>query len=213
MPHRFFYVYEIKGDINEYFSLSDFYSPIKIDGTEFTLKFKEPKIIESMIQPYYFNNQREIMGNIMFQNRSVPFKVRLKSRLVFVETSFQREKMKILKFFNKFFKSIFQNDVKIDLFTPSNEDEKDFICNTAKYDDFKVFMDDKIVRRCETDEDLCEGLMKDMELIEATLNLKIKNRLITFYYYGNAIQFPHPHDEDIEGVIQTLENTMIVQAK
>jgi len=206
MSHKFFYVYEVKGDINEFNIFNE--SPIEIDGTPFNLVLKGSKQINSLIRPYNFNEQEEIEGDIRFKNRKVPFKIRSKSKLLFVETSFQREKLKILKFLNNKFQNL-----EIDLFTPSNEEEKTFICNTAEYDDFKVFMDDKIVRRGETNEDLCEGLMKDMELIEATLHLKIQERLITFYYYGNAIQFPHPKEEDIEGVIQTFENTMIVEAK
>lgn len=214
MSHRFFYVYEIKGDINELYkdlngeinSFND--SPIKIDGTEFSFKFKEPKIIESMIQHYYFNNQEEILGNIDFKNRSIPFKIRSESKLLFVETPFQREKLIILKFFNNAFKNF-----EIELFVPNNEEEKDFICNTAKYEDFKVFIGDKIVRYGETEEDLCEGLMNDMELIEVTLSLDFHNHSIMFYYYGYAIQFPHLKDEEIEGVIQTFENSMIAQSK
>lgn len=55
--------------------------------------------------------------------------------------------------------------------------------------------------------------MSDMELIEATLYLNIFHKQITFYYYGNAIQFPHQEEDDIEGVIQVFENTMIAQSK
>jgi len=214
MPHRFFYVYEIKGDSNLFsMSLENILSvldesPSTIDGKEFIFKIEDLKTIESLIHPYYFENQKEIIGKIYFNNREVPFKIRPQSKLLFVETPHHREKLMILQIFNNKFRNL-----DIDLFAPNNEEEKEFICNTATYDDFKVFMDDKIVRKSDVDEDLCDGLMSNMELIEATLRLNIHDHIITFYYYGNAIQFPHSEEKDIEGVIQTFENTMMAQAK
>lgn len=207
MSHKFFYVYEVKGNINE---LNINESPVDIDGTQFHLSLKKPKRIKSFIHPhpYYFNDQKEIRGDIEFKDRVVPFKIRSKSKLLFVETSYQREKLKILKFFQDKFK-----DFEIETFVPTDEEEKDFVCNIANPSSFKVFINDKIVRSDETDRDLCSGLMSDMELIEATLYLNIFHKQITFYYYGNAIQFPHQEEDDIEGVIQVFENTMIAQSK
>lgn len=205
MSHRFFYIYEVKGDINEK-AFNE--SPIEIDGSNFNLKLEETKTVESFISPYYFNNQKEIRGNIIFNDEPIPFTLRSKSKLIFVETSYQWEKLKILKFFNTKFK-----EFEIDLFIPTNEEEKDFVCNTTEISDFKVFIDNEIVHRSETKKELCDGLMSDMELIEATLDLTIKNKKITFYYYGSAIQFPHPKEEEIEVVIQSFENAMMAPAK
>lgn len=207
MVHKFFYVYSVKGDLNE---LSEFNeSPVEIDGTRFNLNLERPKSIKSVIQPYYFNHQKEINGNIQFKDRSVPFKVRSKSKLLFVETPYQREKLKILKFFNNKFKNF-----EIETFVPTDEEERDFVCNTTKYSSFKVFIDNEIVHSDETTRGLCTGLMEDMELIEATLYLTIHDKKITFYYYGDAIQFPNQRkEEDIEGVFQAFENTMMAPAK
>lgn len=207
MSHRFFYVYELKGDIDEIGLFDE--SPIEIDGIEFNLSLKEVKPVKSIIQHYSFNNQKEIEGNIYFKNRLVPFKIRSGSRLLFLETPFKREKLKVIKFFNNKF-----NNIEVESFVPTDEEEKDFVCNMTKPSSFKVFIDDKIVRSSdENNLDLCSGLVNNMELIEATLFLSIHNKEITFYYYGNAIQFPHPSEEEIEGVIQTFENTMMAPAK
>lgn len=40
MSHKFFYVYEVKGNINE---LNINESPVDIDGTQFHLSLKKPK--------------------------------------------------------------------------------------------------------------------------------------------------------------------------
>lgn len=210
MPHKLFYVYEFDGDAEELLQEVNTFDerPVEIDGTYFNLVLKGFKHVKSIINPYYFNDQEEVEGFVKFKNRSVPFKLRSKSKLLFVETPYQKEKIKILKFFNNKFKNF-----NIGLFVPNNEEEKDFVCNTTKYSFFKVFIDNQIVNSDETNRDLCTGLMTDMELIEATLYIKIHNKNITFYYYGNAIQFPPVEDEDIEGVIQAFENTMIAQAK
>lgn len=206
MSHKLFYVYEIKGDINELNKSNN--SPIEIDGTQFSLCLKQPKHVDSIIPHYYFEDQEEIKGHVLFKNRKVLFKIRSKSKLLFVETKYQREKLIIPKFFNNKFKNF-----EIESFTPTDEEEKEFVCKTAKYSSFKVFIDDKVIHSEETNRDLCKGLMEDMELIEATLDITIQNEEITFYYYGNAIQFPHLEDYEIEGVIQAFENTMSAPAK
>jgi len=205
MSHRFFYIYEVKGDINEN-TFNE--SPIEIDGLNFNLKLEEPETVESFIDPYYFNNQKEIKGNVIFNGEPIPITIRSKSKLIFVETPYQWEKLKILKFFNTKFK-----EFEIDLFIPTNEEEKDFLCSATEISDFKVFIDNEIVHRSETKKELCDGLMSDMELIEATLDLTIQNKKITFYYYGSAIQFPHPKEDEIELVIQSFENAMMAPAK
>lgn len=215
MPHKFFFVYEIKGDINKLALPHEkgLYNPIstEIEGTKFKLNLKKPVKIESMIDHYFFKNQEEINGEIQINDKSrlIPFKLRSKSRLLFLETPYPREKLKIVNFFDHKF-----DNLRLESFVPTNEEEVNFICKTAKLSSFKVFIDDEIVRSDETEEDLCKGLMENMELIEVTLDIKIKDENVTFYYYGNAIQFPHQkHEENIEGVIQAFENTMMAPAK
>ena len=121
--------------------------------------------------------KKEINGNIILDDEdSVYFKIRLKSKLLFIETPYQREKLKIIKFFNKIF-----NNIELESFVPTTEDEIDFICNTAKFSSFKVFIDDEIVRsNSKTNADLCAGLNKNMELIEVILDIPIRNKLSRF---------------------------------
>lgn len=209
MPHRFFYVYEVKGDISELESANE--NPMELEGTEFKLNLNKREKIQSVIKNYFFDNQEEIEGNVEIKDmeRLVPFKIRSRSKLLFVETPFQREKLEIINFFNHISKNL-----ELETFVPTNKEEVDFICNAASFSSFKVFINNEIVRSEETTENLCDGLMKNMELIEVTLNINIKNKKVTFYYYGNAIQFPNQkQEEDIEGVIQAFENTMMAPAK
>lgn len=209
MPqHKLFYVYEIKGNIDD---LEHFDKKFKeIGGTEFQLLLNKPEKIKSIIPDYLFLDQEEIKGNVIIKDmeRLVPLKIRSKSRLLFIETPIQREKIEIINFLN----NISQN-LQLETFVPTNREEVDFICNASELSSFKVFIDNEIVRSDETTEDLCKGLLKDMELIEVTLNMHINEKIVTFYYYGNAIQFPNPKQEDIEGVFQTFENTMMASAK
>jgi hypothetical protein len=207
MVRKFFYLFKVKGDIPQIEDIDE--SPLEIDGTKFQLNFKKNEMIRSLIENYFFNNQTVIGGNVTINDdNSVPFKIRSKSKLLFIETPYPREKLRILKFFNNKFKKL-----NIETFIPSNKYEMEFICKTAKLSSFKVFIDDKIVRSEETDKDICNDLKQNMEIIEATLDIPIKNKDVTFYYYGNAIQFPNQESIEIEGVIQTFENTMIAHAK
>jgi hypothetical protein len=203
-------VYEVKGNINELDQVNE--NPMEIDETKFKLNLDKREKIKSIIPNYCFYDQEEIKGKIEIKNdiqRLVPFKIRSQSKLLFIETPFQREKLKIINFLDRIFENL-----ELETFVPTNRAEVNFICHTANFTSFKVFIDNEIVRSNETDKDLCEGLMKDMELIEVTLNMDINNENVTFYYYGNAIQFPsYEQDKDIEGVIQVFENTMMTPSK
>ena len=153
-----------------------------------------------------FTHLDEFEGDILIENTNstIPFKIRLKSGFIFMETDFPIKKVSAVKILNYILNK------HLIRFIPFYEDEFNFICNIADNYDSKFFFDGDIVHDEKLEKQYCKKELKeDYSLFEAYLELKHDDSKIPLYYYGDAIQFPpRVSKEDIEYAIQTFENVM-----
>lgn len=209
----FYFIYKFNDEVE----LEEILSKMKnlatysiFDELPFRLYPKEPTKINQKFQNYKFNGQDEIDGFIAFDNLNndysseIPFKIRIKSKFIFIETDFEMKKAKTAKALNKTLNK------ELIRFIPFYEDELKFICNIAFKHELKFFFDGDIINDTKLEKKYCMNeLNEDYSLFEAYLELKTDQGKIPVYYYGDAIQFPpRVNEEDVEYVIQAFENVM-----
>ncbi|MDY9922808.1 hypothetical protein [Methanobacterium sp.] len=194
MNNMFSYIYELKGEgdiknINEGYHKNE----------EVTFK----------LQDNYFKDFGEIRGYVTLEDKKnrnkIPFIFREQSKLMFILTPFNNQKIFVVNFFNS------QLNGKLETFIPKVSCEHKLLCDEFQTLSASLFIDGEIIDSSDEEIDICENNLNQFELLDAVLYLSSKN--IVFFYYRNALKFsPNITDEDMEIILHKFEKTMLTDS-